>query len=511
MPRNVVRDTQAGFAGGLNLTADPTQLQPGQVRSMENGRLTSYGGIQKRRGTRRISPSAVSAGVAVQNGFTWFRLTRTEVLAVLAGTLYTASFIPFVSSESLLTESLDMLTDEDGAFLVTEASYSSFASQAGSLSASETPDFAAFRSGSGECVYIADGGRLNRWDGTTLVTDIASTPECVSITVYNQRLVGVTGQNQSVFYSALNDGDTLGIGASGGGEAIIRTFSDQRTTAVATDGDTLYIFHEDGISRFTGYTQDDINISAAAAGVTGQVGTRSPFSVVQTVRGIFFLGNDGFYVLRAGSLPQKISTPIDAMLRGLNGNQIAGVRGVHDTATASVRWMIPALGVYAFNYELNAWLGPDTAGYLSPRTSSLWESQNESGQYTVLRGDADGWVTLCDAPGIYLDDADQDGTGGSSFSLSVTCKRMYSGDPAGEKSLRNAYLVGDNKGSSGLTVSWSNDGVSRSHAYTGTSQTLMPIPVSGRGSYFDVTITDSVEGESLYSLLDVEAFGMGRR
>jgi hypothetical protein len=241
------------------------------------------------------------------------------------------------------------------------------------------------------------------------------------------------------------------------------------------------------------------------------VGTRAPFSVVQTVRGIFFLGNDGFYVLSAGSIPQKISTPIDAMLRGLSGNQIAGVRGAHDTATASVRWMIPDLGVFAFNYELNAWLGPDAAGYLSPRTSALWESQNESGQYTVLRGDADGWVTLCDAPGIYRDDAEQDGTGGAGFTLSVTCKRMYSGDPAGEKSLRKAFLVGDNKGSDGLVVSWSNDGTSRSYAYTGTSQTLMPIPVSGRGSYFDVTIADSADAEPLYSMVDVEAFGMGRR
>ena len=510
MGRPRVVDRQEGFGGGLNTSADPSQLQPNQFRAGENGRLTVYGAFAARNGTRRLTGTALAG--AIQNGFTWYRLTATVLLVVVNGTLYAATQVPFTNPESLLSEASDFLVTEDADFLVTESSYTTFTAVTGALSATQTPDFAAFRSGSTECVFIADGGPLNSYDGSTLTTNIASTPGCVSLAVYNKRMYGVTGTDQGVYYSALEDGATLGIGASGGGQALIRTFSNQRTTAVANNGNALLIFHENGISRWTGYTVDDISIDETATGVSGQVGTVAPLSVVETVKGVFFLGNDGFYVVGDGR-PERISVPIDATVRQLTGNQIRQTRGCHVGQYKEVRWFVPDVGVLAFNYEQGVWSAIDTGGYLSPVTTALWESQDESGRPILMRGDSAGHVSQCDLTDTYLDNIALDGTGGDVYEVFVQCHRLFSGDTAGEKSLRKGYIVGDTGGSQAITIEWTTAQGTETYTLDPTtqSQNLLEFPLSGRGNSVDVTIRDAGSVGAVYSSLEVEGFSMGRR
>ncbi len=519
MGREVVLDAQPSFGGGLNVTADPSQLQPNQVRDATNARLSEFGGAGKRLGTVRLTTAPLGSGEAIQNGVSWYRVSASEIMVVQNGYLYTSSFAPPSVLFSFSTStSLELLT-EDGLTLFSESTVTPFVSEGNGLSTTNTPDFASFlytAPADTECMYIADGGPLNRWDGTTLELNLASTPNIAQITVYNQRLFGVTGIDQSVYYSELNDGDTLGVGASGGGEAIIRTFGDQNTTGLAVSGSSLLIFHRSGISRWTGFTQDDIAIAAGATGITGEVGTTNAFSIVEVSGQVYFLGQNGFYRVSESSAPESISTPIDSIIRDWDGDTIEGVRGVHVRNYQEIRWWVPDYGVLVYNYRLNAWSGPWTAGYLSPATTCHFESEDNEGRFLILRGDAEGWVTLCDAGGAYLDNLTVTYTVGEEFVMRVQPHRFFAGDAMSEKSYRWGYLLMDPRGTDDVSVEWITQSGSGSYAIDATSlavanAAMFRVPLANRGEWIDVTIVDSGEADALYSRAEVQAFAMGRR
>lgn len=519
MGRTIVQDVQPSFNGGLNLTADPSQVQPNQVRDAENGRLSEYGGIGKRLGTWRITTAALGSGGPIQNGYTWNQTSSRTILAVQGGKLFTAPFVPPSLSATLVTNSSQEITTEAGVTLTTESPYSAFTDQGGTMSSTATPSFAAFLYSAPpdtECVYIADGGPLNRWNGTTLTENISSTPNVSFLRVYNQRLFGVSGANQSVYYSDLNNGNSLGDGANGGGEAIIRTFGDQRTTALAVSGSSLLIFHATGISKWTGFTQDDIAIGAGSQGVTSEVGTTAPFSVVEVAGNVFFLANNGFYVVSDNSAPQSISTPIDTLIRTWSDADMQDVRGVHVRQYQEVRWWIPNYGVLVYNYRLNAWSGPWTGGYLNPATTCLFESQDTNGKFVAMRGDELGWLTLSDPDGIYLDNLSTDATGGQEFTLSFQPHRFFANDYMAEKAYRWGYLLMDPRGTTDVTVTWNTQTGTGTYtidpaALAASERVMERVPLANRGEWIDLTIEDSGEADALYSRVEIQGFSMGRR
>ena len=144
MGRTIVQDVQPSFNGGLNVTADPSQVQPNQLRSAENGRLSEYGGIGKRLGIWRIVSSALGSGQPIQNGYTWNQSGGRTILAVQAGKLFTAPFVPPSFSGVIATQTDSELTTETGVSLLTESVYSAFTDQGGTMSSTATPSFAAF-------------------------------------------------------------------------------------------------------------------------------------------------------------------------------------------------------------------------------------------------------------------------------------------------------------------------------------------------------------------------------
>ena len=267
-------DQQPKFDGGLNDVSDDSALQPNQMRRSNNARLTDYGAVTKRGGTQRSSTAALAAA-AVLNGFTFRQDSGTEqILAVCNGVLRTTTY---------------------GAFPWT------WATQTGALSTTVVPSFAQFRdSGGNDVVYIADGGALNKWSGTTLTTNIVGTVACDVIAVHNERLwaSGNTSFPDSIFYSDLNNGDSLGNGASGGGQIIVRTFGDEAVVGLASINTSLLIFHRRGISRLTGFGQDDITVAPAA--VTADVGTIAPDSIVASNNVAFFISERGLPLQRGG-------------------------------------------------------------------------------------------------------------------------------------------------------------------------------------------------------------------
>lgn len=492
------------MAGGLNVAGDESQLRDNELRRTENARGSEYGGGSKRLGSQRMHASALESGADIQHGFTWLQPATAEILVVVNGKLYTTTYaIP-----------------------------ATWTNVTGTLETGETPSFAQFRQTAGERVYIADGGAggINKYDGATLSTDLANTPANVRVLrVYNQRLFGVTGEDESVHYSALNDGDSLGYAPSGGGVAIVRTFGDQKITGLGTLGASLFLFHVSGISRFTGYTQDDIAIQAGAQGVTGAVGTLSPFGVVEIEGAILFAGTDGFYRLEESGSPVEIGLNVNPLIRSLSDAQRAAIRGAHSPLTKEVWWWIPGVGVLVYNYALRSWWGPWNAGWLAPVTTTIFESVDASGRPIVLRGDVDGWVSHADKAMTYLDNVASDDTGGDGFTMFLRMHRFFSGDFAEEKSLRWGYVLGNPRGSQDVTIRWATPNVSQVYVLsdlaggawgTGTWGTgtwgagnvfTFRIPMSGRGVWCDFSIEDAGEGEGLWSRCEIESFAMGRR
>jgi len=503
-----VLDAQPRFDGGLNSVSDETALQDNQVRTAINARLTDYGAISKRGGTRRTA--AALAAQPVTGGYTWTKDDGTvSVLAVCNGTLFTSAFNPTTWT---------------------------WTSQTGTLSSATTSYFANFRDGGGnDVIYIADGGPLNKWNGTTLSTNLSGTPDAAAIAVYNERLwsCGDPDYPDSIFYSALNNGDTLGVGASDGGQIVVRTFGNEAIVGLASINTSLLIFHKRGVSRLTGYGQDDLTVAPQA--VTADVGTIAKNSIVASQNIAYFISERGLYRCNEAEVasigtPQQ-PDPILPIIRQLSSTDFDKINCIINRATKELWITIPNFGCYQYHTVLNAWSGPWDTAYTSPDTTYLFECLNSAGLPIVLRGDASGYVSVCDAPGVFLDNTASDGTGGTRYAMSVQMHRLYCGDDALAKSLRWGYLTAQLNGSDQTRVQWSTGesfgsyslpptysstwGAASTYWGTGTwggaGSVNYRIPMGGTGYYIDVTIIDSGSSQPVFSRFQLEAFALGRR
>lgn len=454
MSRPVLSDAQLSFAGGINTVSDDYSLQPDQMRLAQNARLTDYGAILKRNGSVRTSTNALAS--APQNGFGWaLDSGAVQGLVVSNGTLYTA----------------DMLS----------LPVASWTSQTGALSTSVTPTFASFISGgSTDVVYIADGGPLNKWDGTTLTVNITGTQGCSVIKVHNQRLWGCGNSTypDSLFYSKLNDGDQLGDATDGGGQIIVRTFSDEKIIGLASVGSSLLIFHRRGISRLTGFGQDDITVQPE--GVSSQTGTIAPLSIVETDGAAYFLSDRGAFVATDGGVLQlgtpATPDPLLPLLRGLTPAQLANVRGVLSRRTQEIWWYVPGQGVYVYHLVLKAWAGPWIGEYLN--TACFFVSPvNTSADQFVIRGNSTSpyHLTVSDYPNIYSDGSTfGSAEGGDTIVSVVRLRRLFFGNEAEAKAFRWSYLNATLGSNAAIAVSWESDLGAGVYSFSG--------PAGGRGT-----------------------------
>lgn len=502
-------DQQPAMDGGLNETSDESALAVNQLRRTTNARLTEYGAISKRGGTQRVS-AVISSGNKIQNGFTWRQDSgNNQIMVVTNGTLYTSTYgsLPWT-----------------------------WTSRTGSLSTSAVPSFAQFRdAGGSDVVYISDNGLLNKWNGTTLTVNIANTLSTSVICVHNQRLWGCGNSTypDSIFYSDLNNGDTLGNASSGGGQIVVRTFGDETIVGLASVNTSLLIFHERGISRLTGYGQDDINV--APAGVTADVGTIAPNAIVPFNNVAFFITERGLYRCNESDVAPVTSPgkpdPLLAIIRELTSTQFAEIRAVVNRATKELLITIPSYGCYVYNLVLNSWSGPWDSGWVTPDTTALFEALDDSGLPMVLRGDNSSYVSITDAPDINVDNKNADGTGGSRYTMTAQLHRLYCGDDSISKALRFGYLTASLKGSDQTRVEW-NTGTSfgsislppstdarwggpttswGSGTWGGAGSQNYRIPMGGDGYYIDIFIVDSGEAIPVFSRFKIETFALGRR
>lgn len=504
--RRFASDVQVSFRGGLNTAADESQLKPDEVREAQNCRLTEYGGVTKRLGTQRVHDNTlavvdITAGIA--GGFTWRKTTPATHVAACDGHLFTAPHGPYPLSWS---------------------------DQGPGLDATALPSFASFRDNSADTLYIADGGQLNKYKPGALTLNLGGTPTISRLAVHNLRLFacGDSSAPEVLYFSGLSNGDTLGQVASGGGSAVVRTFASEPLTALLPVGQSLLLFHERGISRFTGWSQDDFNLNAGTRGVTQDVGTIAPNSVVGVENVGFFLSDRGAYAVTESGV-QAISQKIENTLAAVGSTDLARCSGGHHRALREVWFAIPNLGVMVYNYRIQAWSGPFLGIYATKAPCIFWES-GASVVPQLLFGGADSFVRQADVVGTAKDDLSSNGTGGLPYPMNVRCHRMFFNDPAAEKTLRWAYVTANLRGSTGAALSWEtgNETVTEALPLSGTvalwgsalwgsaiwgpgGSSTSQLQANGRGRYVDLRIIDSGVTNPVFSQVEMTGFNLGRR
>lgn len=511
-PGERIADQQPSMDGGLNSVSDDLALLPNQLRKTVNARLTDFGAITKRGGTQRVHTTAF--GSSVQNGYTWVKSSgSSEIMVIANGALRTATY---------------------GAFPLT------FTTRSGSLATTGVPAFAEFRDSSNEVVYIADGGALNKWNGTTLTTNIGGTPDTSVCVVHNQRLWGCGSSTapDSIFYSALNSGDSLGNGSASGGQIVVRTFGAEAIQTMASVGPSLLIFHKRGISRLTGYGQDDITVSPV--GLTPDVGLIAPQSVTVVDNICYFVSERGLYRCNEAevapvSTPQQ-PDPLLPLLRDMSSAELAKVEAVINRATRELWISLPGIGCFQYHTILRAWSGPWIDGWLTGDTTCLFETLGTNGLPIVLRGDQEGWVTLTDAFNeddatvAHKDNVASDGTGGTMYTMNVQLRRLYCGDDSLAKALRFGYLTANFNGTQSCALTWRTDtdygtwsfpvsDISlwgsgtweSSRIWGGPTTKSYKVQMGGNAYFVDVSIVDSGSAIPTFSRFKLETFALGRR
>lgn len=504
--RQPIADAQQGFAGGLNAVSDPSAVGKNQMVRSDNVRLSDYGAATKRGGTQHIHATALAAK-SVKSGYAW-RKDATTVYGLVSCNAAVHSFTW-------------------GAFPRTLTSIGAINDVAAS--------FAAFRDGSANVVYIASGTNLKKWDGTTY-SSISAASQATGICVFNERLWGwgVSGSLDSVFYSALDNGDTLGVGASGGGQIIVRTFGQRDIVACAPVNTSLLIFHRQGISRITGYGQNDTTV--APAGVSPDGGCVGAKAVTVYDNIAYFVSDRGAFKCNEMDVvplatPEK-PDPVAAQLMNLSAANLALVEVKFNRRTKEVWVQLPGIGIYVYHTVLQSWSGPFVDGMISPDTTCLFEMLDASDQPITLRGDTTGFVSQCEPSAVYLDNVLSDGTGGTAYNAVIQCHRMYGGD---EKTMAVGWLwaeiLASLMGSANASVGWNtltDAGATQIGSGTGTTvswgsgtwgtgtwgaggQSPFYIRLSGAGPFVDLTIIDSGQSAATYAAVQVSGVRYGRR
>lgn len=459
MPKRKVRDSQFDFGGGVNQIADPYAAEDNELQASLNLRLLGDGNaFTIRGGTERTNPVAAAAasirGLFVDAG-------SGQLLYICNGKLFTSNALPAGQA----------LTDRGGSFSTTVNS-----------------TLVSFRNGAADTIYIADGGLLNSWVPSTVTRadNIAGTPSVDTIAVYNNRLFGLLTGGNTLYWSALGDGGTLGNTGAAGGLDIIRTVQSSGLIALAPLGDTLFILHRSAISAFTGWSLDDINISTGSSGVSTEVGCANRDSLAIVGRTAYFVFDGQFWSLDADGTVKNLSS---TRLTQLTPTEVAGIKGVtHLPQTQEIVWHATTTNQMVYNYRLDCWYhfqiilqGGATV------TAAAFGRATDGTPYAAVGG-TDGY-------GRYLEATATTDDGGGAFSASLTLRRMYMREFIETKALRVAYAesnalvnvplsVTSNEGTEAVSISFPASGAKR----VGKTQ------IGLKGNYFDVSYSANSSG-----------------
>lgn len=507
--RPVLGDVQNGFAGGFNGFGSQVPIPENQFVSMQNVRVVRDFEMAKRPGMRSLV-SLTNAPISLN--FWRADSTTAQIIVVdVIGTKYVGTFDPSTGAITLTSNIAvgDSSLGESGAHFVT--------------------------GGADEFYLSSNSGKVYKQTASARLG--ASTPTGLNyLWVYNQRLFGCKTTDQTVYWSALNDGDTLGDTASGGGSATIRTFGGGVVRGGFALGSVNVIVHDSALSVFRGRTFDDISIQAGTEGLSADVGGiyNNSFRAIDGVG--YVVSSKGLFTITEAEGVQPFERagrydPIAAMARtNWDGENVL----IADNIRAGEIWFSmavrPAAGqsatptIYILNKRLGQFTGQITlpvgwsveglvsAGYAA--TGSIYPQI-----VLAIAGSSSHALAGCDFSDTTLE-VFQDL--GANYTSSVRCRRFFTGAPRNTKAFRRAY-VEMGSGALGSASAGSSTGASLSYTTPvggavsdttnlGAGATNI-IQLSGQGQYVDVTLTDGGTSSTGWSVtsLEVEAFDYGKR
>lgn len=407
MARRRTAAARFDFRGGTATSLSEDILDATELLRIKNGRLAprAQGAVQKRYGGQRVHDTAIGSGAQVYGVTQWDAPAGSQVVAIAAGHFH----------HKLLA--------------ATE-----FTQVASTLSTTRRARFVAFRSGGSIKLYFAEGA-LRSWDGTTLVTSIASAPAAIDIAHYKGRPFAISG-TKTLFYGKVGD-FTKWAAADGGGQADVETFDSEALQRILVVGGSLLLFKEDNIARYTGINLETMRIETETEGVSDSVGIIAPDSLVGLPFGAFFLSDKGPYLATEANVQElglKVSKEFDYANREQWHNAVAAV----NRRRKEVWLWIPAQGetqsatCWCWHWPTQTWHGP----WPSFPASVACEYERADGTHTILRASYDGFVREEDKESVGgKDDVLRAGTGGTAIEIEI--KWPFLGeDPGRIKSLR---------------------------------------------------------------------------
>ncbi len=421
-----ITDSRFDFRAGVNYSATQDGVAPNELVLCTNARVNPGGDVQRRAATSKLGDIAAALPATPINGlFSWKEpLVGLRYLATANGSLY---------------ESSDLIT------------WSSVGSL--SFATAEPAHFVEMISGNTTIVYLAHGGILWSWNGTTLtdLSVVGSTPEATILAVYGNRLfANDTSEPRTLYWSALGNGSDFTVsGLSGGGSVQLELTEGDQISAFAVLGSSLLIASNKTIARFTG-TADDIQILQDTEGVSTDLG---PMSVSgfngqgafrRVEQAVFMLTNRGPYLVTEGgivALTSKLQTSDTSIKWESNRTAYIGYNedrnevwfiyeNINDTATTGGYGRT----VLVFSLITKTFSGPFTLPAFVSAVATLPSPQ--TGRKLLYAGCTDDFIRLVDDPSQSQDDAATDYTHTIRFAPFI----FDSAGPQTTKKIRHIFL-----------------------------------------------------------------------
>lgn len=509
-----VGDMQAGFSGGLNAAGDPNFLAPDQARQLSNVKLSRIGAATKRNGTQLVASSAIGVG---WGGTYWKSQKKVIVFGVSGDDLYYSGTTSYPLTWSAISSGASSMTDAVP-FIGTNGA---------------------------EWLYCPTNVDLYRWDGSagSLVASTGTNPLVDSLVVYNDRLWGWIGQAASttnaLYYSPLATtvgtagGDGLGDASLGGGVIMVRTFGAAAIKCCFPVGASLLIFHQRGVSRLSGFGQDDTAVEPQGVSESVSILSRRAACVYKDVA--YFLTTNGLYRATESDFapvatPER-PDPTVALIQAAAVNTYTTcvfndvTQEVYVSFTPGSSASLTTTTTYVYNTLLQAWTGPLTGTWDDLANATLGVVMFQAFDVTkVANGNfisqvwgqrSDGHVFQGDAAAYYKDGVAAAGTGGSAFTTTIQPHRMFGKDRLHAKSWRECNILATLTagGTAPVVAASSQNLASTNHTLSNLTSATKPyyLTTGGNGPYLDLIITDTGTTASQYELVEVQGWLLGKR
>lgn len=418
--KDAATEARFDFRGGINLGASQDSVDPHELLQCTNARVLPSGAVQRRPGWNKKHTTTLGAGGPVLG----VASLGNQAVAIANGKLYW-------STDGMVT-------------------WTQVTPGAGALSTTFQADFATFlQPGNIPTLFIASGGALYTWDGTTLtyLVGTKSAPQASVVRAYGERIF-VANATNTLWWSKIGDGtDFGGGGLSGGGNAVVGVGVSDVITNLEVVGSSLLIGTPTGIARFTGVGAD-IQIDTDTFGVNPELGPVNDGGASGYTRSLLRVGDvammmtpTGPYVVTesgATALTEKLQAQggADTTVQwqpGINAPAMIGHNPVRQEAWFVYQALADASPKTAlvYNYALQCWYGP----MQYPNRIRSLGTVRVSGVDKLVAGCQDGFVRgLDDTPVQSSDDG-----GDYTHTVRLAPTTLGAG-PQVTKSLRSVFV-----------------------------------------------------------------------